>query len=179
MTQRDVDHFLGRRHLEIERYLEVAHQARDVVIDDVAAIFTQMRGNAVGTGGLGETRRPQRIGQMAAARIAHRRHVIDVHSKTQRGMRGHTLLSQDEVAGIRQLRARSTALMAGVARRAAVMSARCFTSATSTSITMSKKSIERLTMRRLEMLPSCRAITVDRLDKLPGWLDTVIFSRPV
>src|SRR6266567_3726666 len=70
-----------------------------------------------------------------------------------------------------QFRARSTALMAGVARSAAVMSARCFTSATSTSITMSKKSIERLTMRRFEMLPSWRAITVDRLDRLPGWLD--------
>ena len=59
-------------------------------------------------------------------------------------------------------------LMAGVARSAAVMSARCFTSATSTSITMSKKSIERLTMRRLEMLPSCRAITVERLESDPG-----------
>src|SRR6185312_17462620 len=78
-----------------------------------------------------------------------------------------------------QLRARSTALMAGVARSAAVMSARCFTSETSTSITISKKSIDRLTMRRLEMLPSCRAITVDRLDRLPGWLATVILRRPV
>src|SRR5258708_38350530 len=78
-----------------------------------------------------------------------------------------------------QLRARSTALMAGVARSAAVMSARCFTSLTSTSITMSKKSIERLTMRRLEMLPSWRAITVDRLDRLPGWFATVILRRPV
>src|SRR5262249_44802035 len=77
-----------------------------------------------------------------------------------------------------QFLARSTALMAGVARSAAVMSARCLTSATSTSITMSKKSIERLTMRRLEMLPSWRAITVDRLDRLPGWLATVILSRP-
>src|SRR3990167_6200148 len=116
---------------------------------------------------------------MAATRIADRRHVIDVHSKTQAGRRGHTLLSQEDGAGIRQLRARSTALMAGVARSAAVMSARCFTSATSTSITMSKKSMERLTMRRFEMLPSWRAITVDRLDRLPGWLATVILSRPV
>src|SRR5262249_62107384 len=68
-----------------------------------------------------------------------------------------------------QFRARSTALMAGVARRAAVMSARCLTSETSTSITMSKKSIERLTMRRLEMLPSWRGRTPGRVDRLPRW----------
>src|SRR5215510_8191124 len=103
-----------------------------------------------------------------------------VEARTSRSAHAHD--ADREVRApheIHQLRARSTALMAGVARSAAVMSARCFTSATSTSITMSKKSIERLTMRRFEMLPSCRAITVDRLDRLPGWLATVILSRPV
>src|SRR5258708_39957687 len=77
-----------------------------------------------------------------------------------------------------QFRARSTALMAGVARSAAVMSARCFTSFTSTSITMSKKSIERLTMRRFVMFPSWRAITLDSLDKLPGPVDYVLLRPP-
>ena len=66
MAQGDADHLFGRRHLEIERHFQLAHQAFNVGIDDVPTVFAQMSGDAVGAGGLGETRRPQRIGQMAA-----------------------------------------------------------------------------------------------------------------
>ena len=76
-------------------------------------------------------------------------------------------------------RARSTALIAGVARRAAMILVRCFTSRTSTSISISKKSIERLMIFRLVMLPSCLPITVERLARLPGSLATMTLSRPV
>ena len=63
VAQRDGDHLLGRRHLEVERHLELAHQAVDVVVDDVPAILAQMRGDAVGAGGRGDARGAQRIGQ--------------------------------------------------------------------------------------------------------------------
>ena len=89
VTQRDIDHLVGRRHLEIERQLQLAHQAFDVAIDDVPAILAQMGGDAVGARGLGDARGPERIGQPAAARVAHRGDVIDVHAKAQRMECGH------------------------------------------------------------------------------------------
>src|SRR4029077_18479660 len=61
----------------------------DVGIDDVPTVLAQMGGDAVGARGLGKARGTQRIGQLAAARVAHRRHVIDVHSKTHMMGRRH------------------------------------------------------------------------------------------
>src|SRR3546814_14884101 len=49
--------------------------------------------------------------------------------------------------------ARSTELMLAVARRAAIMLVRCFTSRTSISTHISKKSVVRLVIFRLVMLP--------------------------
>jgi len=48
VAQRDADHLLGRGHLEVERHLELAHQAFNVAVDDVPAILAQMGGDAVG-----------------------------------------------------------------------------------------------------------------------------------
>ena len=48
--QRDVDHFVGRRHFEIQRLVDLRLQPRDVLVADVAAILAQMRGDAVGAG---------------------------------------------------------------------------------------------------------------------------------
>jgi hypothetical protein len=92
VAQRDVDHLLSRRHLEVERQLELAHQAFDVVVDDVPAVLAQVGGDAVGAGGLGDARGPERIGQPAAARVAHRGDVIDVHSEAQGVGRRHIIL---------------------------------------------------------------------------------------
>ena len=39
-----------------------------------------MRGDTVGAGGLCKARRPEGIRHMTAARVAHGRHVIDVHA---------------------------------------------------------------------------------------------------
>ena len=84
-VERHVEHRLGRRHLEIQRLgdrrLETAH----VVVVDVAAILAQMRGDPVGAGFDRQQRRPHRIGNRAAARVAHRRDVIDVHTQPQLG----------------------------------------------------------------------------------------------
>jgi hypothetical protein len=89
MAERNADHLLGRGHLEVQRHLELAHQAFDVGIDDVPAVLAQMGGDAVGAGRLGDARGAQRIGQLAAARVAHGGDVIDVHAKTQRGKCRH------------------------------------------------------------------------------------------
>ena len=57
MRERDRQHLLGRRHLEVERQRDLGAQARDVVVGDVAAILAQMRGDAVGAGGRPRSRR--------------------------------------------------------------------------------------------------------------------------
>ncbi len=49
----------------------------------MAAVFPQMRGDAIGTCLLGETRGADRIGMLAAARIANCRDVIDVDAEAQ------------------------------------------------------------------------------------------------
>ena len=61
----------------------------DVVIADMAAILAQMRRDPVGAGGDRNLRRPQRIRMIAPARIAHRRHVIDVDAKPNGKNRSH------------------------------------------------------------------------------------------
>src|SRR3546814_8487205 len=58
--------------------------------------------------------------------------------------------------------ARSTEVMTGMARRAAIMLDRCFTLVTSTSISISKKSIERLVIFRLLIFPWFLPMMVDR-----------------
>ena len=47
--ERDLEHFLGRRHFEIERLVDLGLQPRHVVVADVAAVLAQMRGDAVGS----------------------------------------------------------------------------------------------------------------------------------
>src|SRR6202035_5828813 len=79
----------------------------------------------------------------------------------------------------RQPRARSTELMTGVARNAAMIVDRCFTSATWISTMISKKSVERLVIFRLLILPPCLPIVVVRLPRLPGSLAIVTLIRPV
>ena len=56
----------------------------------MAAVFAQMRGDAVGTALDGEMGGSQRIGMQAAARIAQRRDMVNVDAETQRARRrGH------------------------------------------------------------------------------------------
>ena len=81
--QRDRQHLLGRRHLQIERQVDLAAEALDVAIRDMAAILAQMRGDAVGAGLGGEPCGAHRIGMAAAARIADGRDMVDVHAEPQ------------------------------------------------------------------------------------------------
>ncbi len=89
MLERDRQHLLGRRHLQVERQRDLGPQAGDVGIGDVAAILAQMRGDAVGAGGGGDLGGAQRIGMAAAPRVADGGDMIDVDAQPQ--FRGHAL----------------------------------------------------------------------------------------
>ena len=79
--ERDRDHFVGRRHLEIERLGDLGLQPLNVVVADMAAVLAQMRGDAIGAGRDRELCRAHRIGMAAAARIADGRDMVDVHAE--------------------------------------------------------------------------------------------------
>ncbi len=83
VAQRDRQHLLGRRHLQIERTRQLGLEPRDVVVADMAAILAQMRGDAVGPGFDGQMRGAHRIGMTAATRIADGRDVVDVHAQAK------------------------------------------------------------------------------------------------
>ena len=76
-------HLFGRRPLEIERLGDLGFEARDVVVANVAAIFAQMRGDAVGAGGDRDPGCRQRIGMNPATGVAERGHMIDIDAQPE------------------------------------------------------------------------------------------------
>src|SRR5262249_60282972 len=68
MAERDLDHFVGPGHLEVERQLELAHQALDIAVDDVAAVLAQIGGDAIGARRPGQPRGAQPVGPPAPRR---------------------------------------------------------------------------------------------------------------
>ncbi len=89
----DAHHLRRRRHFEIERLCNALLEARDVVVDDVAAIFAQMRGDAVGAGRDRDLGGLHRIGMPPAARIAHGGDVVDVDAEANGRVRSHEVMS--------------------------------------------------------------------------------------
>ena len=83
MPERDVEHLAGRRHLEIERLVDVGLQPRNVVVADMAAVLAQMGGDAVGAGGDRELGRAHGSGWRAAARVPQGGDVIDIDAEAQ------------------------------------------------------------------------------------------------
>ena len=89
MAQRDAQHFLGRGHLEIERQVRGGLDARQILVADVAAIFAQVRGNAIAADRRDDLGRAHGIGMIAATRVADRGDVIDGDAQSQaRGRQG-------------------------------------------------------------------------------------------
>ena len=80
--QRDRQHLLRRRHLQVQRQVDLRLDAADIVVRYMAAILAQMRSNAVGAGIRRHARRAQGVWMVAAAGIADGRHVIDIDAKT-------------------------------------------------------------------------------------------------
>ena len=85
--ERNSKHLVGRRHFEIERFVDLRLQARDVVVADMAPVLAQVRGDAVGPGLDRQMRGAQRIGMPPAAGVTDGSDVIDIHAKAQMGRR--------------------------------------------------------------------------------------------
>ena len=86
-AQRDVEHRLGRRHLEIERLPDRGLEPPHVVVVDVATVLAQVSGDPVGARLDGEERRAHGIGRCAAAGVADGGDVVDVDAQADRGHR--------------------------------------------------------------------------------------------
>ena len=106
--KRNVEHGLGRRHLEIERLADRRLEAAHVVVVNVSAVLAQMRGDAVGAGVDRHERRADRIGARAAARVAHGRDMIDVDAEPERCHRIASLSSRNSPPIRRRRRARGS-----------------------------------------------------------------------
>ncbi|CAD5254259.1 hypothetical protein BOS5A_200102 [Bosea sp. EC-HK365B] len=79
----EADHLRCRGQLEIERLGQFGCQPCHVGVADMASVFAQVGGDAVGAGGHREKGGTHRIGQGAAAGISHGRNVVDVHAQAQ------------------------------------------------------------------------------------------------
>ena len=78
-TFREGDHFLGCRHLKIHGCRDLGTNTLYIAVLDMAAIFTQMHRNAISAGLHRNARSLHRAGMHATARIAQRRHMINIH----------------------------------------------------------------------------------------------------
>ena len=97
--QRDRDHLRGRRHLQVERLGDLGLEAGNVVVADVAAVFAQMRGDAVGARRDRQLGGAHRIGMPAAARVADGGDVVDVDAESQMRNRRRCPVSLIRFAG--------------------------------------------------------------------------------
>ena len=77
------DHFLGRRHFEIERLVDLRFQPRNVIIANVATIFAQMGGNSVAAGRDRKLGRSHGIRMTPTAGIANGGDVVDIDAKAE------------------------------------------------------------------------------------------------
>src|SRR5438552_7709616 len=66
------------RELEVQDRADGRLQGAHIGVLDVTAVLTQVARDAVGAAALGRFGRPHRVGLVGAARLAQRRHVINV-----------------------------------------------------------------------------------------------------
>ena len=77
----DADHLVGGRHFEIQPDVRELSQAAHVLVLDVAPVFAQVAGDAVGAAKVSFHRRPHRVRLIGAPRLPHGRDVVDVDAK--------------------------------------------------------------------------------------------------
>ena len=71
-------HLFRNRHLQVHPGIQRLSQNTHVTVSDVAAVFAQMNGNAIGASLLSDKRRLNRIGISRTTSITQRGDVIDV-----------------------------------------------------------------------------------------------------
>src|SRR5690606_5552151 len=79
------EHLRRRGHLEVQQRRHLAAQRFDVVVADMAAIFTQVGRDAVSAGGFAQARREDGIRIAGAASVADGGDVIDVDVEANHG----------------------------------------------------------------------------------------------
>ena len=99
VRQREFQHLVVQRHLEIQPGLGLRDQAGDVAVLDVAAIFAKMNGDEIGAVVLGHPCGLEDRGILGSARLAQRGDVIDVDSQQRRGHRRFSLNSDGVWSG--------------------------------------------------------------------------------
>ena len=77
----DVNHFVGGGHFEVEFDLTDRFEPLNIVVLDVAAVFAEMDGDAVGATQLCLNRGPNRVGFVGAAGLAYRGDVVDIDTQ--------------------------------------------------------------------------------------------------
>ena len=81
VAQGDFYHLLGRSHFKVHGQADALHDGRQILIANVSPVFTQVNRNSVTARRLDDFNCAHRIRMHAAARVADRRDVIDIHSK--------------------------------------------------------------------------------------------------
>src|SRR5262249_46737490 len=195
--ERDRQHFLRCRHFEIERLRDFRLEPRDIVVADMPAVLAQVGRDAVGAGRNRHMGGLDRIGMNPAARIAQRRHVVDVDAEPDMRNAGHdqqavisdqlsviilSIISCNLITDYWSLITdswitRSALATTSLARSWAMIEVRCLRSYTSRSISTSVKSGAPRVMRILSMLPSWSAITWAIWASVPGSLTDCSLMR--
>ncbi len=83
VLESDCEHFLGRRHFEVQREVDLGHQPVDVGIRNVPPILAQMGGDPVRASVGGDMRRAHRVGMIAAARVPDGRDMVDIDAEAE------------------------------------------------------------------------------------------------
>ena len=81
MSNGEIDHRVGHRHLEIHARLCRAQQDLDIARLNVAPVFAEVHGDAVRARLLGEQGGHDRIGVASATCLTQCRDVVDVHAE--------------------------------------------------------------------------------------------------
>src|SRR5262245_64979558 len=82
-AQADRQHFPGRGHFQIQRFVDLRFQTGNVVVADVAPVLAQMSRDAVAARRYRHLRRAYRIRVAAAAGVADRGDVVDIDAKAK------------------------------------------------------------------------------------------------
>ena len=81
VPQGDFQHFVRRRHLEVQRQVDLMGQTLHVIVGNVTAVFTQVRRDPVGPGQGRGAGRAHGVRVAAAAGVSDGRDMVDVDAE--------------------------------------------------------------------------------------------------
>ena len=83
VAQGDIQHFVGRRHFQVQGQFDAVAEPGDIIVGHVTPILAQMRRDPVSTRGGGGLGCAYRVRMRPAARITDCRHMIDIDAKPE------------------------------------------------------------------------------------------------